>query len=162
CVEFPLVEYLFPATIVAACYVILLRSHGLYSFQSRSRASEALGVLRAASLGTITALAFTFFYRGTSYSRATVLIFYPVSIASIPVARALYHAYRRAVLGHPAAQRRILIVGFGRIGERLGRELVERPSYYDLRGFLDDDPHKAGAGFGTRRVLGTLESLATV
>ncbi len=162
CVGFPLGAYLFPGTVVAACYVVLLRSHGLYSNRGGSRASEALGVLRAATLGTITALAFTFFYRETSYSRATVIIFYPLSIASIFLSRALYHAYKRAVLGHPAALRRILIVGFGRIGEHLGRELVEQPSYYDLRGFLDDDPRKAGAGFGTRRVVGTVQKLADI
>src|SRR5258707_15624803 len=83
CADWPLATYLFPATVVAACYVILLRSQGLYAIRGSGRATEALGVLRAATLGTITALALTFFYRGTSYSRATVLIFYPISIASI-------------------------------------------------------------------------------
>src|SRR5262245_21555622 len=162
CADFPLGTYLFPATVVAACYLVLLRSQGVYSLRGSSRLSETLSVVRAATLGTITALAFTFFYRGTLYSRATVLIFYPVSVGSLLLIRILYRRYQRAVLGHPAAQRRILIVGFGRTGESLAHELLEQPSYYDLRGFLDDDPAKAGGGLGGRRVLGTLQSLAGI
>src|SRR5207247_10516633 len=44
----------------------------------------------------------------------------------------------------------------------LGRELLERPSYYDLRGFLDDDPLKFGTGIEDRRVLGATRDLQRV
>src|SRR6266571_4279056 len=146
------------ASLVSAAYVLLLRYQGLYSIRC-GRFAEAMRVLRAATLGTMAALAITFFYRGYSYSRATVLIFYALSIVLLVLSRNLYRGYRRAVRAHPAAARRVLIVGFGRVGDHLGRELLEQPTYYDLRGFLDDDPRKAGVGIEDRRVLGTTADL---
>jgi len=153
--------YLFPATLLALAFVVLFRYERLYS-RYYGRFAEAFRVTRGATGATMVALALTFFYRGYQYSRATVAIFYPLVVVSLVGARNVYRQYRRVVRAHPAARRRALIVGFGRVGEHLGRELLERPSYYDLRGLLDDDPLKAGTGLDDRRVLGTTQDLERV
>ena len=150
--------YLFPATVLAAAFVLLFRYERLYSGRFGPFA-EAFRLARGATGGTMAALALTFFYRGYSYSRATVLIFYPLVVASLVVSRNLYRRYRAAVRSNPAARRRVLIVGFGQVGQHVGRELLERPSYYELHGFLDDDPGKLGASLEGRRVLGTTGDL---
>src|SRR5437773_1130593 len=156
--RFELAPYLFPATLLAIMFVLLFRYERLYSGRF-GRFAEAFRIAWGATGGTMTALALTFFYRGHSYSRATVLIFYPLVVAALVVARNLYRRYRTAVHSHPAARRRVLIVGFGRVGQHLGRVLMERPSYYELQGFLDDDPGKMGAALEDRRVLGTAGDL---
>src|SRR3989449_6678881 len=146
---------------MALTFVLLFRYERLYSARF-GRFAEAIRIARGAGGGTMVVLALTFFYRGRSYSRATVLIFYPLVVVALIGARNLYRRYGAAVRANPAARRRVLIVGFGRVGEHLGRELLERPSYYDLRGFLDDDALKAGTGLDDRRVLGATQDLGRV
>ncbi len=153
--------YLFPATLVALVFVLIFRYEGLYSMRF-GRFAEAFRLIRGAALGTMIVLAVMFFYRDYSYSRATIVIFTPLALALLIATRSLYRGYRRFVQQNPAARRRVLIVGFGSIGQRLGRSLLEQPSYYDLRGFLDDDPVKAGAMLEDSRVLGSTAELAGV
>src|SRR5439155_395792 len=116
---------------------LLFHYQRLYSRRS-GRFAVPFRVGGDATGATMAALALTFFYRGHSYSRATVLIFYPLVVTALVAARNLYRRYRAAVQSNPAARRRVLIVGFGRVGQHLGGVLVGRPSYYDLVGFLDD------------------------
>src|SRR3989454_4894689 len=156
--HFELAPYLFPATLLAIMFVLLFRYERLYSGRF-GRFAEAFRIARGATGGTMAALALTFFYRGHSYSRATVLIFYPMVVTALVLARTFYRRYRAAVQSNPAARRRVLIVGFGRVGQHLGSVLVGRPSYYDLVGFLDDDPGKMGAALEGRRVLGKTSDL---
>ena len=137
----PWTEYLFPGMLLAAVFLVLLRLHGLYSRQL-GRLTEALGLVKVTSLATMAVVTLTFFYRGYSYSRATVLIFYPLCIAALLGARGLFRLYSRAVLSNRAAARRVLIVGFGQVGRHLGQVLLDDPSYYELVGFLDDDPYQ--------------------
>jgi exopolysaccharide biosynthesis polyprenyl glycosylphosphotransferase len=146
---------------MALVFVVVFRYLGLYRV-TYGRLVEALRVVRAGSIATLVPVALTFFYRGYSYSRATVLIFLPLSIALLIVTRNVYRGYRRAVMTHPSARRRVLIVGFGRIGQHLGRELLERPSYYELVGFVDDDPAKRGAYLQGREVLGASADLPRI
>src|SRR5438552_7702689 len=77
--HFSVAPYLFPATILAATTIVLLRYEGLYS-RLCGRFAEAFRLARGVSGGTMAALALTFFYRGYFYSRATVLIFYPLPV----------------------------------------------------------------------------------
>src|SRR2546422_1732090 len=156
--HFEVAPYLFPATLMALTFVLLFRYERLYSARF-GRFAEAIRIARGAGGGTMVVLALTFFYRGRSYSRATVLIFYPLVVVALIGARNLYRRYGAAVRANPAARRRVLIVGFGRVGQHLGRELLRRPSYYELHGFLDDDPAKMGASLEGRRVLGTTGDL---
>jgi exopolysaccharide biosynthesis polyprenyl glycosylphosphotransferase len=159
--HFALAQYLFPATILALTTIVLFRYEGLYS-RRFGRFAEAFRLARGASGGTVAALALTFFYRGYSYSRATVLIFYPLAVLTLIGARNLYRRYRDALRANPAARRRVLIVGFGRVGRHLARVLLERPLYYELAGFLDDDPEMRDASLDGRRVLGPLADLERV
>jgi len=159
--RFEVGPYLFPATILAVLFVLLFRYELLYSARY-GRFAEAFRIARGATGGTVAALALTFFYRGHSYSRATVLLFYPLVVAAIVFERSLYRRYRAAVRSNPAARRRVLIVGFGRVGQHLGQVLLDRPSYYDLVGFLDDDETKRGASLDGRPVLGATRDLPDI
>jgi len=144
-----------------AVFLVLLRLHGLYSRQL-GRLTEALGLVKVASLATMAMVTLTFFYRGYSYSRATVLIFYPLCIVALLGARALFRVYSRAVLSNRAAARRVLIVGFGQVGRHLGQVLLDDPSYYELVGFLDDDPQLQDSRLGEIRVVGRTADLAGI
>ena len=157
----PVSAYLFPAMLMAVVAVVVFRYQGLYTV-NYGKLVEAFKVVRGASLATLVTLALTFFYRGYSYSRATFLMFLPLGIAAVLALRQAYRRYRRAVMTHPAARRRVLIVGFGRVGRHLGAELLARPSYYDLVGFVDDDPATRDEGLEGKRVLGPTADLQAI
>src|SRR2546425_242589 len=94
--RFEIGPYLFPATLLAVAFVVLFRYERLYSGRF-GRFAESFRIARGATGGTMAALALTFFYRGHSYSRATVLIFYPLGVAALVVARELYRPLPGAV-----------------------------------------------------------------
>lgn len=97
----------------------------------------------------------------------------PYSVIAIDFLLALFgalgaRALRRLLYEHSqirdrasAEPRRVLLIGAGRAGVMVARELA---SASDLRpvGFLDDDPKKEGAVISGLRVLGSLDSLPRV
>lgn len=55
---------------------------------------------------------------------------------------------------------RLIIIGAGRAGEKITREIRENPSLrYDLAGFVDDDPAKQGRTLHGKPVLGAVADL---
>lgn len=157
----PWIAYAATAPLVALIFLVIFRYRGLYG-DPMGRFAEGLRIVQGAAIAIVGTLAITFFYRGYSYSRATVLIFFPLVIVAVILGRSLYRAYGTALRSHPAARTNLLIVGFGTAGRYLGRQLIAQPRCYDVRGFLDDDPGVAGGAIEDRRVLGTTADLERV
>jgi exopolysaccharide biosynthesis polyprenyl glycosylphosphotransferase len=154
----PWIAYSTTAPFVALVFLLIFRYRDLYS-QPMGRFAEAVRIAQGATIAITGMLALMFFYRGYSYSRATVVMFYPLVIVMVVGGRSLYRAYGVALRANPAARRNLLIVGFGTAGQYLGRQLIAHPRFYDVKGFLDDDPAKADAALGDRRVIGTTADL---
>ncbi len=58
---------------------------------------------------------------------------------------------------------KVLIIGAGQAGEKILREIMDNDRlYYDVVGFIDDDPEKQGWTIHGIRVLGTLERLPAI
>jgi exopolysaccharide biosynthesis polyprenyl glycosylphosphotransferase len=72
--------------------------------------------------------------------------------------RAVLRLYYRAVGRSRAEGRsRVLVVGAGPLGEKVGRVVLDHSRWgYDLSGFLDDDPSKIGSTLIGAEVLGSL------
>lgn len=155
----PWSTYLFPAVVIAAITVFALQLAGSYR---RPRSNISAGILLG-SLGfaTVSALALSFFYRGESYSRATVLIFIPLAALLVIGMRFVYDRYVRAVSRARVSVRRALIVGKTTSGSRLAKALQRRPMYYDLIGILDDSDIIAGDG-SEPDVLGKVADLGDI
>jgi len=61
----------------------------------------------------------------------------------------------------PPTKQRTLIIGAGNAGEKLLREIFDNPQiYYQVVGFLDDDPKKQGRSMHGVKVRGTVDSLS--
>ncbi|MGA8220479.1 MAG: NAD-dependent epimerase/dehydratase family protein [Candidatus Acidiferrales bacterium] len=73
--------------------------------------------------------------------------------------RLLYSVGRRTAADSGTPGKRVVLYGAGRAGIMLSKEL-ENNTAYDLLGFVDDDPRKAGSVIGGTRVLGHGDELA--
>jgi exopolysaccharide biosynthesis polyprenyl glycosylphosphotransferase len=118
---------------------------------------------RAALLASLTYLAIPFYTPHFPASRLSAYLFVGLSVVSVAAWRALY----AGVFAQPSFQQRVLIVGAGRSGAELARQLASRPQYgnpyagsgYRVVGFVDDDPAKAGLDVDGVAVLGDRHDL---
>jgi UDP-GlcNAc:undecaprenyl-phosphate GlcNAc-1-phosphate transferase len=150
--------------ILFARYVALI-ALGLYSSVSRYVSSrDALRAVTAVALSEIAAIGFVTLTQGQigDFSRSVFVIDAFICSMAIVMARfaerAIYSALDATRQG---GARRVLIVGAGRSGRSLLRELRETPGERVV-GFVDDDPMLLGRRLNGVRVIGGLEQLGEI
>ncbi|PIQ63697.1 MAG: undecaprenyl-phosphate glucose phosphotransferase [Bacteroidetes bacterium CG12_big_fil_rev_8_21_14_0_65_60_17] len=143
---FPLPEWLPPGRYMEFIPWVLIVSmtvfwaSGLYIPDRAQRATSlVLSVLKAILLGVIAVAASLSFYRELYFSRLTLGLFglyTPLLIVSV---RLGLYLFLRAGRRRGKYLRRVLIVGAGRVGQRLRDAFEEYPWIgFELAGFLDD------------------------
>lgn len=157
----PWADYLTAAIPIIAITLICFRTAGLYHL-GISRVSELLTLIKGSTVAAMVMLSITFFYRAYSFSRVTALFFYPITVVFVLAGRSLYRRFRERLFGSHPVSRRVLIVGAGKVGAYLLREMLNQPSFYHPAGFLDDDPEKIGTTVNGIEVLGPVSSLDRV
>ncbi len=134
---------------------------GLWRFAS---IPDLWNIIRAAVLGALAvALALFLFSRLEGVPRVTLIAYPVILILLLSASRLAYRMWRdRGVVAHAtAAGKRVLILGAGRAGEMLARD-IRRGSEYLLMGFLDDNPQLKGTKIHGLPVLGSTGRLAQV
>jgi exopolysaccharide biosynthesis polyprenyl glycosylphosphotransferase len=157
----PWSDYVLPAALSAGIFVVFLNVYDLHRPLPTLR-QEVLQILKVATLATLVVLAISFFYRGYSYSRGSVLIFFVLSIPVLMGTRRLHRHLSRRLRAGPYAGRRVAIIGFGQIGRQLGQTLLDDPAYYTLIGFLDDDPDRSFGASDRLPILGSTGDLRQI
>jgi FlaA1/EpsC-like NDP-sugar epimerase len=131
---------------------------GLWRFASLP---DLWNIIRAGILGAFAiAIALFLYNRLTTVPRA-VLVMYPVVLVVFLGAPRLAYRYwkdSRFDLAARSPEKRVLVLGAGRAGENLLREL-SRENRYRPVGLLDDNPALRGAKLHGVPVLGKLERL---
>jgi FlaA1/EpsC-like NDP-sugar epimerase len=133
---------------------------GLWRFASLP---DLWNLLKASALGSLAVVAGLFFYNRFGSVPRAVLGLYPfVLIGFLGLPRLVYRAWKdnQANRSHEAASR-VLILGAGRAGEALVRELRRTGIYYPVA-FLDDAVRLHGSKLQGVPVLGGLESAAAI
>ncbi|RMG31650.1 MAG: polysaccharide biosynthesis protein, partial [Gammaproteobacteria bacterium] len=130
---------------------------GLWRFASLP---DLLRILKAAASGTLAVFVTSFLVNRLAGIPRSVFLLYPVLlVALLGLPRFAYRWLkdRKLYLG---GGRRTLIVGAGRAGEMLVRDILrDRERALDPIGFVDDDPRKQGLELHGVRVLGTTKQL---
>ncbi len=160
---FPLPEWLPPGAYMAFIPWVLIVSmtvfwaSGLYVPDRAQRATTlVLSVLKAILLGVIAVAASLSFYRELYFSRLTLGLFGVFTPFLIVSVRLGLYLFLRAGRRRGKYLRRVLIVGAGRVGQRLREAFDAYPWIgFDMVGFLDDT--KQGED-----ILGTTDDMARV
>jgi Undecaprenyl-phosphate glucose phosphotransferase len=165
---------LVPAILIL--WPIVFHFHGLYqNRRGRSRVDEVLTIAMAVLVATVLLSVFLAWYRppafpGSSevftFSRAFIGLFALADVVLVVVARlgTRVALHRMRLAGFNV--QRILVVGAGALGREITAKIqAHREMGFEVVGFLDDDPGKAGTTVYGVPVLGTLrqadEVLAT-
>jgi len=162
----PIVTELFLVTLVQG---LVLWSTGLYKGLWRFASFPDLwNIARACTFGTILIISFlTIFYGAEVKGLLSAVLVYPgVLFLTLGLPRMCYRFWKDSRLparvpGQEQNMKRALILGAGRSGALLERELRHRNAI-DVVGFLDDDQRLRGAQVHGVPVLGTIEQLPRV
>ena len=156
----PLEVYLKVIPFVLLLLIIVFYLSGLYEQKQRiNQISEVYQLTKAATFTLILIMAASFLQK-VDYSRGLVLLFWVVSLVLINFGRFLIRAVRRHLFRKGYGLIRVLIIGAGRTGRKLAREIEAYQDFgYQIAGFLDDrtKPRKSRYKF-----LGTTKHIVDV
>ena len=166
-------RYLELLPVILLLWPIVFYFHGLYQIKrGRSKVDEGMTVLLAVFLATVLLSGFIQWYRPPrapgdleyfTYSRAFLALFALSDLILAFTGRLTTRALLRVVRLSGHNLQRILIVGAGNLGKEIGQKLLaHRELGFEVVGFLDDDPGKAGRSFFGLPVVGTLRRIDQV
>jgi FlaA1/EpsC-like NDP-sugar epimerase len=123
--------------------------------------NEVLDISRATaeSSGTLLLL-FCFLWRPIGMHLTVVIIDMCLTLLATAGARLAVRAYTENASRSYVGKKKALIVGAGRVGTAIAREMNNSELQYAPIGFVDDDPSKLGVRFQGISVLGTTQDLA--
>ncbi len=159
----PILTWWTPETaIIVVAQGVILWWTGLYKGLWRFASLPDLwNIVRAAALGTVAIAVALFLYNRLTTVPRAVLVAYPLLLmVALGAPRLAYRYWKdsRFDLLRSVPARRVLVLGAGRAGETLLRELAREDRYRPV-GLLDDDPALRGAKVHGVPVLGPLERL---
>ncbi len=141
---------------------VALRACGAYRpRRERQLAAEIFDMAKAGSLAFLLILAFqAFFQHGASFSRAFHLLFLASLVGLLSALRLAARAFLRTARARGWNQRHVLVCGAGPLGSRVAHAIhAHRWTGLVVRGFLDDDPARAGTTVEGIPVLGPLSAV---
>ncbi|MBI2779459.1 MAG: polysaccharide biosynthesis protein [Gammaproteobacteria bacterium] len=151
--------------VVAAAQGLVLWWTGLYRGLWRfASVPDLWNILRAAVIGGLAVSLALFLFNRLDGVPRTTLALYPLFLVFLLGApRLIYRVWKDRSLNLSSAPecKRVLILGAGRAGEMLARDM-RRDNECVPVGFLDDNPQLKGAKVHGMPVLGTLDQVARV
>ncbi len=161
----PLSFYLYGSIFVALVWVAVFNAYGLYkSTRPKTGFDEFYLLAKSATLGFLVVLAFTFFYRGTSYSRATLVASWILGIILLYGERRIMARLERTFMRRGYGVKKAVIVGTGETGISLYKRWKENPQPgYQLIGLVEAGELPEGETVTSDRkdmeILGSLDDL---
>ena len=151
---------------VLAAQGIILALTGLYRGIWRFASLPDLwNIIRAAVLGTLFISLVLFLHQRLEGVPRSVFLTYPVLLVILlgapRLAYRVWKDHRLQFHARPGVTRRVLILGAGRAGDQLARDLRSEGLYYPV-GFLDDNRSLQGRKLRGLPVFGGIEDLARV
>jgi len=144
-----------PVQAVFFCLFGLYR--GLWRFAS---IPDLTRILKSVAAGAAVTFGLVFIFQRLEGAPRSVLLLYPMFLAmGLAAPRLLYRWWKDRSLHLSGGKQRALVIGAGRAGEQLLRDLLKNSTYLPV-GILDDDSARKGMEIHGVRILGALDSLA--
>ena len=158
----PLELFSVEIAIVVIAQGVVLWMTGLYKGLWRfASLPDLMNIARACALGALAVALSLFLYNRLEGTPRAVLVTFPLLLAVMLGAPRLAYRYwkdSRLDFGQKRPAQRVLVLGAGRAGETLVRDLL-RENHYRPVGLLDDNAQLRGARVHGVPVLGRLEDL---
>jgi exopolysaccharide biosynthesis polyprenyl glycosylphosphotransferase len=142
-------------------WVVLGRLYGLYSSDEEradhTSVDDFFGVFNMLTVGAwiFFALAYVLDFANPSFPK--LALFWLLAITIVPIGRTV----ARSLCRHRDAYlQNTVIVGAGRVGQQVGRKLLQHPEYgVNVVGFVDEHPRERGDQLSDLTVLGSTAQL---
>lgn len=160
----PLSQYLYFIPAVVVIWAVSMRIGGLYvPMRSDSRFNEYFRIFRTSTIAAVITMAAAFSFRGYSYSRLAMGLFWIFSIVSLIISHAVTRTILREMRRRGHNLRNIVIIGAGDLGQALAETFSRHPeSGMVVKGILSDDPNDVGKVFHGYEVIGVTDNLKKV
>ena len=121
-------------------------------------------ILWSSIVGLLMNSTFTYFFKSFAYSRVVVLISFLLILVSLSLWRILYRIIGPVSKKGPLAKiNRAIIVGAGKEGKRILKQLQKRPDMqFEICGFVDSDKDCIGQQIDGTEVLATIDNVRDV
>jgi len=121
-------------------------------------------VLWSSIFGLLINATFTYFFKQFAYSRVVVMISFMLILVFLSLWRILYRLIEPLSSKSPLSKiRRAVIIGAGREGKRILKQLQQRPDmHYEVRGFVDFEASNVGHEIDGTEVLATIDNIKDV
>ena len=120
-----------------------------------SHLAEVFDISVANSLAVLILIALTFFVRQFEFSRLVFLYFWALNLAALGFSRMVFREGLRFFRRQGYNQRHCLIVGAGKLGQRIAHSLSVHPEFgVKVQGYLTRHPQKLGQTFKEVSVIG--------
>mgnify|MGYP002639360841 CR=1 FL=1 len=162
--------YLIPITLFTkfALYAMFQLYKGMFRYTSLWDIANIVKANAIASV--IIILGFGFFHGFAGFPRSLFLIDFVLATLSISLARVGVRVYYSHIIhdskqdrykpGEDPRKTRLMLIGAGRTGEKIAREILTTPHIaYKIVGFLDDDLRKKGATLHGVKVFGPVADI---
>lgn len=122
--------------------------------------AEFLDIAKANTLSVLVLVAFTFFLRQFEYSRLVFLYFWVLNLVALGFSRMAFREGLRFMRKQGFNQRHCLIVGAGKLGQRVARLIAMHSEFgIKVQGYLTRHPSKLGRTYEGINVMGLYTDL---
>jgi len=142
-------------------WVVLGRLYGLYAGDeeraNHSTVDDFVGVFNMLTVGAWLLFAFAYVFDFANPSFPKLGLFWLLAVVLVVLARTFARIFVRRT---DAYIQNTLVVGAGRVGQKVARKLLQHPEFgVNVIGFIDDHPRDREEGLGGLTVLGDTEHL---
>ena len=140
-----------------ACFWYFGLYRGMWRFASMP---DLLRILKAVTVGVTVSFVLLFFWTRLHDVPRSVPLFYMILLGLFLSVPRFFYRWLKDFRFSSSTGLRVLVVGAGRAGEMLVRDLLRDPGHaYRPIGFVDDDPGKKGREIHGIRVLGRCDRI---
>ena len=153
----PLDPYLWLLLPIVAVWGICFYSFNLYRPRRMgSHLAEFVDIAKANTLSILILVALTFFSKPFEFSRLVIMYFWLLNLVVLGCSRMIFREILRVFRRMGYNQRQVVIIGAGKLGQRVGDTLKMHPELgLQVRGYLTRNAEKVGQILDGTPVIGT-------